>query len=176
MITPMKFADVKDPADRLSEEFKGTFANQAGIEPILIGEEEKIWRFVHTKNGRRFSHCWVSPDTMNGLMGLIRNWTDYSEGAKKKIIRDKLAIMEDWKTTKVSWRLQITFKKPVIGYRGTTAVQQAFESAGDMFGAPAEKRTELRRGGFEQIVIPRFAGISTELGSEYASMTHFVHI
>ncbi len=186
-MTSIKITDIKDPADQLTQRLKDSFLNQSAIEAVIINPGDSLWRFVHTKNGRRFSDCWITPETMRDVMSIIRSWGDYSKQTKVNVVRDNLAILSDWRrkyknsigqdriSDQVSWRLKITFKKPVVAYVGQTGPQKGELLKEIKFpGDEGYKKVESRIGGLVQVIIPRFGGgISTSTGEQFAEITHF---
>lgn len=114
---------------------------------------------------------------MGDIMSIFRSWGDFSENIKKNTVRNSLAVLEGW--SKLSWRIKVTFRQPVIAYKGPTASQKQFDDSGKaspFFGAQTIKSIEHRLGGSDQYVIPRFKGIFEEEAKQYAEVTHFAHI
>lgn len=176
MQTTLSQSFVIEEKDKLSHTQKTTFLNES-CSVVLIETGDVLWRFISQKNRNKFSDFWMDSTTMGNIMSIFRSWEDYSENTKKQTVRNSLAILDDW--SKLSWRVKINFKVPIIAYKGPTGPQKLFDNsdkAVSFFGEKANKAIEHRIGGYDQYVIPRFKGISDEEAKQYAEVTHFSHI
>ena len=111
---------------------------------------------------------------MDKLMAIFRSWGNFSEAAKKAVVRDNVAVLEEWKS-KLSWRRQVQLRKPVVGYYGQTGPQKEFApnaAWSEAYGSPVESIKEFRLGGFNQIVIPRFYRMPDSEGKQWGVVSH----
>lgn len=168
----------KERIDELTDRQAASFLNPNAIKPILLEPGDKLWRMVSKQHGRRFSDFWMDPDTMSQLMNVFVSWGVFSEAQKKSVVRDNCAILDAWKSN-LSWRCQIKLSQPVVGYLGQIGPQKVFSenaSESKQYGRPVEQLTEFRIGGFNQIVIPRFAGLKEEETGKWGTVTHFARL
>jgi hypothetical protein len=177
-MTTISINQVTDPKDRLTDHHKSTFASANNVEIIQLNDGDCLWRFISKKKGRIFSDCWIDSPSMNYIMQAIHSTNSFSQQGKKKVVRDNLAVLENWNSN-LSWRVKILFKKPVVAYKGKAGPQKFFvddAALTDKWGTPVSKSIEHRIGGLDQYLIPRFSGITADQAAEFATVTYFAHI
>ena len=168
--------DITSDSDKLSVELEDTFLNKGDIQIIQIEKDDVLWRFVSQKNRPKYSAFWVDSETMSSLMSVFRSWGDYSETTKKEVVRDNQAVISDW--SRLSWRMKVSFIKPVIAYYGIVSPQNLLDEKINVQSALGGTKplSEYRIGGFKQYVIPSLNKMSDSKGEEIASIAHFAHI
>lgn len=168
--------DIKDKKDLLTEEQENSFLLKSDIKILLLEPGDLLGRMISQKNKPKFSPFWMDVKTLSDIFAIIRSSEDYSQANKKNIIRNSGGILQDW--SKLSWRIKIEIKIPVIAYHGKIGSQKNFDNDLKVTGAFGEmvKATEHRLGGFEQYVIPSFYKISDEEGEKFTEIKHFAHL
>lgn len=168
----VSISEITNMTDYLNDDQKSTFKDQ-DITPLIMEPGDTLWRFISQKNKNKFSDFWIDSETMGAIMSIFRSWDDYSERTKKEVVKNNLAILNEW--SKLSWRIKITFRKDTVAYKGKTGPQKQFDKNKiiNQFGMETFKAIEHRCGGQNQYVIPRFKGIGDLDADEFAEITHF---
>jgi hypothetical protein len=166
----------KDFTNSLDNEQINTFKYQNQIEVIQIEQEDSLWRFISKKNDSPFSAFWIDGETMHAIMSTFHGFDNYQIDVKKHVIRQSLAVIEKW--SNLSWRVKVTFKKPVISYKGVAGPQKVLSKDINVLNKYGKliPAIEYWHGGFNQYVIPDFKNISSDQAKAIATVTHFTHI
>ena len=160
--------------DELSPEQKQSFHSVYRTQILPAGTV--LWRFVSKQSDRRFGSYWMDSQTMRTIMETLHANNTFSERDKKENVKNSLAVLDRFSL--INWRLKIKLRKAVTAYIGITGTQKNYEITNNdtPFTGPKniERVTETRLGRLEQIVIPRFRGLSNQ--NEWADEELFVHI
>jgi len=123
--------------DILSEHERSTFLKADDIKTVLMQPGDSLWRFTHSRNGKKFSDCWIDAENMKFLTGIFVSRNEYTQRAKTEPVKNNLGVMEVWfegndkypdtRNQMLSYRIKITFKQPVIAYTGILAPQSDWE-------------------------------------------------
>lgn len=153
-----------------------TFNDPSDVKLVLIEIGDVLWRFVSRKNQPKYGKYWVDKETMSGLMSIFWSWNAFSMPIKKEVIRDNMAILNDWNN--LSWRMKVEFRKPVVALYGTIGAQKLFgdDVSIKYNGNRVFKAMEYRIGGFKQYVIPYFENLNDFEGEKVAPISHFAHL
>ncbi len=169
--------DVENSRDNLTEKQKATFLNGSAIKPISLEKGDVLWRFGSENSKGKIGAYWITPAVMGSIMRMIHDYKNFSEKGKTNVIRETLAILYEFSS--LDYRFQYVFREPVIAYKGKTGPQKHFKEdkkLSSKYNTLVRKAQDFRIGGFEQIVIPRFANGSEKVIGRYGSQGHQANI
>ncbi len=168
---------VENNRDKLTDQQKSTFLNGNAIKCISLEKGDVLWRFGSRNSKGKIGAYWITPAVMDSIMRMIHSYRNFSEKGKTNVIRDTLAILYEFSS--LDFRFQYVFREPVVAYKGKTGPQKHFKEDKELsskYNTLVRKAQDFRIGGFEQIVIPRFANGSENLISKYGSQGHHANI
>jgi hypothetical protein len=157
--------------DNLTGDNLKSFMSMGGITKQLCQKGEVLWRVIPRFKGQIFSDYWIDTATMHQIMAILVSNNNFSNDAKVELFMNSLGILYKWgederiekakgdvmqqeriKNWKNElWKAKVTLKQDVLCYVGITAPQ---------LGIRFDNSKEFKAGGFKQIVIPRFKGVS----------------
>jgi predicted DNA-binding protein YlxM (UPF0122 family) len=173
-MTPRIHIGITDAKDRLTAQQKASFTGDYKTYVLPVGF--KLWRFISKQKDHYFSDYWIDNETMTKIMSELHTSQSFSQEFKKTNIRNSLAILEDW-SNKLHCRVRISLQQEVIAYVGTTGKQKGFAETERQFSfgsGKVEKLTDVRQGGHNQYVIPRFYRLPNE--NKLAKVELVMHI
>ena len=173
----MSFKIYSGPVGKEDEmDFNAKASFEGGYVTVLLPAGTMLWRFVsEDRFNQRFGPFWMDSPTMSNIMSSLHATGDFSRKNKKENVKNSLAVLTSWSNP--GWRIKVSVSREVIAYVGKTRAQKQFEEIDNtaFIGTDKmQKATEFRIGGFEQYVIPRFAGLPNE--NKWAKTEHFAHI
>lgn len=160
----------------LSPGQRATFLNDQAIRPEVLKAKTQLWRFNPLRFPRGISEYWMSETTMRQIMSIITSRGDFSNAAKREIVKENMAILDVWGKRRdrqlqkqqdedirnmAAWRLRIVLTHDVhafIGQTGPMKDMQHNSAASQHYGGETTNIAQARMGGHEQVVIPEFAG------------------
>jgi|GEM_PF-3938268 len=161
--------------DRMSTQNSESFIG--GHQTVTLLPGAVLHRFAQGRYP--LSDCWMDDETYIPLIRSIQESgrSGRSEKMKRNMIRNGLAVKTEW--NRLTHRVKIVLKKPVVAYVGYTGPQSKSividrSSALNPNGAEMTKKIEFRLGGEQQYVIPYFKSNAFRNNSEqYVDMPVF---
>lgn len=177
----------------LSAEQTASFLNPGAIRATDLQPKTQLWRFNPLRDPRRFSAFWMTEETMRQVMSIITSRLAFSKAAKREIVKTSFAVLDKFGTHKdkshnqqdddiremAAWRMRIILKSPVHAFIGQSGPQKDMRhnpNASAAYGADTHSIFQARLGGFEQVVIPEFAGKNEGTASPFASINYLAEL
>ena len=169
----ISFETIEKGEDKLTNEQKSIFAFSNGITPIVLEEGDRLSRF-YSSSGSMFSVFWVDHRTVKYTMEIIHSRGDYEKNTKKEIVKDALAVLNNW--SNIDSKVNVKLKKKVIVNMGNIGSQkqqtEATKLSKILYANPTPSNLEYRIGGLKQDIIPYFKNISLAKAQDFFSVTH----